>query len=110
MWLRRLKNSARNWRRKRCGDLRGLEEREIPVSVAGAYEAVAAGVADGAVGGRGEGVGVEELRGLLGGAAAGVELAGEVGIDVGADGIAAVAGAGGVVAELRARRGSRSRG
>ena len=82
-------------------DLRGLEQREIPVSVAGAYEAVAAGVADGAVGGRGKGVGVEVLRGPLGGAAAGVELAGEVWVDVGADGIAAVTGAGGVVAELR---------
>ncbi len=37
------------------GELGGLEEGEIPVGVAGADEAVAGGVAYGAVGGGGEG-------------------------------------------------------
>ena len=72
-------------------DLRGLGKRQVQIVVAGTGERIAAQVADRAVGGRGEGVGVEELRGLLGGAATGVELAGEVGVDVGADGVAAVA-------------------
>jgi len=78
------------------GDLAGFEEREVEVGEVGAGECVAAEVADGAVGGSAEGVGVEELLGR-----ARVEVAVEVGIDVGADGVAGVAGAGGVVAELR---------
>ena len=48
------------------GDVRGLEEREVPVGEVGAGEGVAAEVADGAVGGREEGGGVEELRHALG--------------------------------------------
>jgi hypothetical protein len=54
-------------------DLRGLEQREIPVGEAGADEAVARRVADRAIGGSGEGTGVEVLRDLLSCASLGVD-------------------------------------
>jgi hypothetical protein len=77
------------------GELRGLQEGSVEVDEVGAGEGVAAKIADGSCCGGEEGGGVEELGGC-----AGIEIAVEVGVDVGADGVACVAGAGGVVAEL----------
>ena len=71
VWLRTLKNSARNWVRRRSVSWVVLSEGEVPVGVAGAGEGVAAEVADGAVGGGGEGGGVEVLGDALGGACPG---------------------------------------
>ena len=77
-------------------DLGGFVQREVEIGETGADQGVAAQIAVGSVGGRTEGCCVEVLSGR-----AGIELAVEVGVEVGTDRIAGVAVAGGVVAELR---------
>jgi hypothetical protein len=72
-------------------DLRGLEQREIPVGEAGADEAIARSIANRSICGSGEGAGVEVLRDSLGGASLGVECAAKGSVYVGTDRIAAVA-------------------
>ena len=82
----------------------GFGEREIKIRKAGAGEGIAAQVADGTGGGREEGCGVEELIRARGGGSVSVERALEVRVHVGTYGVARIAGAGGVIAELRRER------
>ena len=78
------------------GEMRVTRDGEIELGEAGAGERIAGDVAVGAGGGRQKRCGVEALLWR-----ARIEDAVEVGVPVGTDGIARVAVAGGVVAELR---------
>ena len=82
---------------------RGLEEGEIPISVAGPGKSIAAKVSDSTVCRCGEGGGREELRDSGIGTAAGIESAVEIRIEVRTHGVASVTGAGGVIAKLGAK-------
>lgn len=86
------------------GQHSGLEEGEIPISVAGTGKSIAAEVSDGTVCGRSEGGGREELRNSSSGTAVGIKPAMEFKVEVGTNWVASVTGAGGVIGKLRAER------